>query len=54
MGRDAWEERLLKLDLTGRMELSLLLDPTSTDGANYISREGGVPAVLVVEFEPAP
>jgi hypothetical protein len=51
---DAWEERELKVDLTGRTELSLMLDPTSCDGANYISREGKVPAELVVEYEAAP
>ncbi|MBU0608565.1 MAG: PQQ-binding-like beta-propeller repeat protein [Armatimonadetes bacterium] len=54
VGRDAWEERELKVDLAGKTELSLMLDPTSCDGANYVSREGHVPAELVVEYEAAP
>jgi len=40
----------LKLSLEGKQELSLALDPTGNDGVNYISREGGKPAELVVEY----
>ena len=31
-------------------ELSLAIDPTGCDGVNYISREGGKPAELVIEY----
>jgi len=54
VGRDVWEERELKVDLTGKQDLSLMLDPTSTDGASYISREGSNPPELVVEYELGP
>jgi hypothetical protein len=40
----------LKLSLEGTAELSLAIDPTGNDGVNYISREGGKPAELVVEY----
>jgi outer membrane protein assembly factor BamB len=40
----------LKLSLEGRQELSLALDPTSCDGLGYVSREGGKPPELVVEY----
>ena len=40
----------LKIALTGNQELSLALDPTGNDGVNYLSREGGRPAELVVEY----
>ena len=40
----------LRLSLEGSKELSLAIDPTSCDGVNYISREGGKPAELVVEY----
>jgi hypothetical protein len=40
----------LQLSLEGRQELSLALDPTSCDGIAYISREGGKPPELVVEY----
>ena len=40
----------MKVDLAGKSELSLVIDPTSCDGVNYISREGGKPAELVVEY----
>jgi len=42
----------LKLDLTGRQEISLVIDPLSCDGIDYGSREGGKPAELIVECEP--
>jgi hypothetical protein len=40
----------LDLSLQGVKELSLAIDPTSCDGINYISREGGKPAELIVEY----
>jgi len=40
----------LELSLEDNQELSLAIDPTSCDGINYISREGGKPAELVVEY----
>ncbi|MHB8996154.1 MAG: outer membrane protein assembly factor BamB family protein [Armatimonadota bacterium] len=49
--RNVWEERVLKVDLAGKTELNLVLDPTSCDGASYISRQGGTPPELVVEYE---
>ena len=48
--RGQWVERDLELDLKGRKELSLALVPTTTDGASYVSREGGSPPQLVVTF----
>jgi len=52
--RNVWVERPLKVDLTGRKELSLILEPTSLDGASYLSREGGQAPELVIEYEGAP
>lgn len=40
----------LDLSLEGLTELNLAIDPTSCDGINYVSREGGKPAELVVEY----
>ncbi len=40
----------LEVSLEDNQELSLAIDPTSCDGINYISREGGKPAELVVEY----
>ncbi len=40
----------LKVSLEGVKELSLAIDPTGCDGVNYISREGGKPPELVVEY----
>jgi len=40
----------LELSLEAGKELSLAIDPTGCDGVNYISREGGKPAELVVEY----
>jgi hypothetical protein len=45
-------ERTLKLDLEGRTELSLAIDPTSTDGVDFLSRESGSPPDLVIDYEP--
>jgi len=42
----------LNVDLSGKTELSLVLDPTSCDGIDYMMREGGQPAELIVEYEP--
>jgi hypothetical protein len=40
----------LEIPLKAGQELNLAIDPTSNDGVNYISREGGRPAELVVEY----
>jgi len=45
-------ERPLTVDLTGKHELSLAIDPTSTDGIDYLSHESGSPPELVIEYEP--
>ncbi|NUQ61968.1 MAG: PQQ-binding-like beta-propeller repeat protein [Pirellulales bacterium] len=42
----------LDIDLSDRKELSLLLDPTTCDGTDYLSRESGKPPVLIIEYEP--
>jgi hypothetical protein len=42
----------IKVDLDGKRELSLVIDPTSTDGVDYVPREGSNPPELVVEYEP--
>lgn len=47
--RDAWVECPLTVDLTGKQEVSFLLNPTTTDGANYYAREGGQAPQLVIE-----
>lgn len=44
----------LQVDLSGRKELSILLDPTTCDGTDYLSRESTNPPELIVEYEPAP
>ncbi len=40
----------LNLPLAGTQQVNLALDPTSTDGLGYLSREAGRPAELVVEY----
>ena len=40
----------LKVALEGVGELSLAIDPTSCDGINYVSREGGKPPELIIEY----
>jgi hypothetical protein len=40
----------LRLTLESRQELSLAIDPTSCDGIGYISRDGGQPPELVIEY----
>jgi hypothetical protein len=52
VGRDVWEERPLDVDLAGKTELSLAIEPTTLDGATYYAREGGQAAELVVDYEP--
>jgi hypothetical protein len=50
------EKLEFKLPLTpdelSRKTLSLAIVPTSNDGVNYISREGGQPAELIIEYRP--
>ncbi|MFW6161871.1 MAG: DUF7594 domain-containing protein, partial [Planctomycetota bacterium] len=38
--------------LAGKKALSLVIDPTSCDGTDYVAREGNQPAELVVEYRP--
>jgi hypothetical protein len=40
----------LKIDLNGKKELSLVIEPTSCDGIGYFSRESGKPAELIIEY----
>jgi hypothetical protein len=44
-------ERPIPVDVLDRPELSLVIDPTSTDGVDFLSREAGKPPVLIVEYE---
>jgi len=46
-------ERPLSVDLEGRKTLSLALVPSTTDGAIYLSREGGKAPELIVTFGPS-
>ena len=46
-------ERPLDVDLAGKSELSLVVDPTSCDGVDYLSRESSKPAELIIEYEPS-
>jgi hypothetical protein len=41
----------LKVDLAGKQEVSLVIEPTGCDGVDYIAREGGRPAELLLEIE---
>jgi hypothetical protein len=41
----------LRVDLAGKRELSLAIDPTSLDGVDFVSREGGKPPELIVEYQ---
>ena len=50
---NVWVERKLDLELEGKTELSLVLEPTGCDGATYYAREGGRPPELVIEYIPA-
>jgi hypothetical protein len=47
-------ERALNLELPRSGQLTLAIDPTSTDGVDYLSRESGRPAELVIEYEIQP
>jgi outer membrane protein assembly factor BamB len=42
----------LKVDLAGKEELSLVIDPTSCDAVDYVSRTGSQPPALVIEYQP--
>lgn len=44
----------LDVDLEGKDEVSFVIDPTSTDGLHYMSRESGLPPELIVDYEPTP
>lgn len=54
VGFDEWVERPLDIDLTGRTELSLVLEPTHLDGASYLSSESGQGPELVIEYVAGP
>ncbi|NOY80414.1 MAG: PQQ-binding-like beta-propeller repeat protein [Kiritimatiellaeota bacterium] len=54
VGRGQRVEIPLKVDLSGKSELSIVLDPLSCDGTAYGSREGGRPPVLVIDYKPQP
>lgn len=41
----------LKIELEGMKELSLVVEPVNRDGTDYLSREGGKPAELIVEYQ---
>jgi hypothetical protein len=42
----------LRIDLAGKRELSLMLDAADCDGVDYLTRESGKPAELIIEYEP--
>jgi outer membrane protein assembly factor BamB len=42
----------LQIDLNGKTELSLAIDPTNCDGVDYLSRESGSPPQLIIDYEP--
>jgi outer membrane protein assembly factor BamB len=53
------EEQVVELPvpaalLEGRDEVSFALDPAGCDGVDYVAREGGRPAELVIEYQPRP
>ena len=45
-------ECALAVELKGKDELNLMIDPTSRDGVDYLTRETTKPAELIVEYEP--
>jgi len=47
-------ERPLDVTVPQQGEFSLAIDPTSCDGVDYLSRETGRPAELIVEYEAKP
>jgi hypothetical protein len=52
VGENQVVECPLAVDLAGKSELSLVIDPTNTDGVDYLPRESSHPPELVVEYEP--
>jgi len=52
VGNGTVEERLLQLDLRGRTEITLVLVPTSADGATFMARESDTPPQLIIAYEP--
>ncbi|MBN2473833.1 MAG: PQQ-binding-like beta-propeller repeat protein [Pirellulales bacterium] len=42
----------LPIELEGRGELNLVIDPLNCDGVDFVAREGANPPELVVEYEP--
>jgi outer membrane protein assembly factor BamB len=50
IGKEVWVERELAVDLTGLKELTIVMEPTSCDGATYVSREGPEKPELVIEY----
>ena len=50
VAEDQIVECVLKIDLTGKKELSLVIEPTSCDGIDYLTREAGKPAELIIEY----
>ena len=42
----------LKVSLEGMKELSVCIEPYNCDGVDYLARESGKPAELVVEYQP--
>ncbi|MCD6360610.1 MAG: PQQ-binding-like beta-propeller repeat protein, partial [Armatimonadetes bacterium] len=49
---DQVEERLLQIDLREREEITLVIKPTSTDAATFLSRESKDPPQLIIAYEP--
>jgi len=43
----------LEIDLEGKGELTLAIDPTSCDGIDFLSRESADPPQLTIEYEPS-
>ncbi len=50
---DETVERPLALSLDGKDSLDLTLEPQSTDGTSYCSRESAAPPTLVIDYLPA-
>ncbi|OGV77424.1 MAG: hypothetical protein A3K19_12560 [Lentisphaerae bacterium RIFOXYB12_FULL_65_16] len=48
---NTWIECPLDVDLAGMTEITIALDPASTDGTSYVSREGEQKPELRVEYE---
>ena len=43
--------RVLDIDLTGKKELSVAIDPTSADGLDFLTREGGGAPQLIIDYQ---